>query len=547
MLKNSLLAWAGAPRRRSPLLLAVLAAACGCSESRSESRRDGVPQAAAAPSGREGAKAVSAHPGEPGAAPSVTAGSAAPEASGSAAEPAPYDGPYFGATAFHALILSEMEWPPAEGSHRKSSVVRLGYIRHGQRAPVIPEAHKKENCKEGWYELVAGGFVCGRYGTLDINSARFRGTHGPDLTAALPYSYAMNGSHGTPLYRQVPPREERIKYEPWLAKPKSKPRPASSDDVPDPYASDAGAPLPRASTSLPPLPATPATAQAAPPPDDSTPWYLREYDAGAQPQVTLDELREDGELVAKRMVKGFYLSVEKKFEASDHSLWWKLNDGLVAPADRVWPAKPSGDYHGVWLVPQKGGLSPLPAADVGPPIVSIEQIPIGFISSKTAHKWIMADSRKHATQGGALRRWQAVKLTNETATISGVEYCQTDEGWWIRGIDGTKTEPGPPPDGSPARREVDRREPEAQTLVAFEGDDARLRDAHLLERRPERARDASPGSLPHPREAHRRDDGRRRRHRGRRPVLDPGRPLHRVLQRRATRSTARSGTPSSGT
>jgi lipoprotein-anchoring transpeptidase ErfK/SrfK len=51
-----------------------------------------------------------------------------------------------------------------------------------------------------------------------------------------------------------------------------------------------------------------------------------------------------------------------------------------------------------------------------------------------------------------------------------VIYRQTTEGWWMKGIDGTFTEPGPPPEGlAPGEKWVDVNLTR-KTLVAFEGD-----------------------------------------------------------------------------
>ena len=44
----------------------------------------------------------------------------------------------------------------AEKRGERSASLRIGYIRQGQKVPVIPEAHPKSNCKEGWYELADG-------------------------------------------------------------------------------------------------------------------------------------------------------------------------------------------------------------------------------------------------------------------------------------------------------------------------------------------------------------------------------------------------------
>src|SRR6185369_10678752 len=72
-------------------------------------------------------------------------------------------------------------------------------------------------CSAGWYYLVDGGYVCAKYGTLDINNPQVRlGITSPNLEDFLPYKYAYNTGHGTPLYRSVPSKEEMLKYEPYL-------------------------------------------------------------------------------------------------------------------------------------------------------------------------------------------------------------------------------------------------------------------------------------------------------------------------------------------
>jgi hypothetical protein len=367
-----------------------------------------------------------------------------------------YAGPYAGATVMTAPIFSEMEWPPSDAKRATSEnrSVRLGYIRQGEKTPVILPPHEKSNCKDGWYQLVAGGYVCGKYVTVDLNHPRFRSAHPPDLTAMLPYSYGINTTQGTPLYRQVPSREERKLYEPWLSKPKAK----ASTDADNPYAAasdDAGA--------------SEATTAAAPD-DTSKPWYLRESDAGTPPQVTLDELKEDGGPVARRMVKGFYLSLDHPFSSNGTS-WWKTVDGLVAPGSQVYVAKPRSEFRGLWFDQPPPPTAELEANDAGVvPSTKAWHLPIGFITSRSAHKHMLSASHKRANGGGALRRYAILQLTGQTATIDGTEYYETDDGWWMRGADGTITEPGPPPEGlGPNEKWIDV-SLKRQTLVAFQGD-----------------------------------------------------------------------------
>src|SRR5215467_3718283 len=169
--------------------LALLAAAVACGEQRTPAPPGASPLARTSPQGSQ--------PGAGGDVP----GSAAPGSAAADAGPPPYQGPYVGATVLQASINSEMEWPAKEGRRTddtKDRGTRLGYLRNGEKAPVIAEPHPKPNCPEGWYELVAGGYVCGKYVTLDLNHPRFKLARAPDLAGPLPYTYGVNSTHGAP-------------------------------------------------------------------------------------------------------------------------------------------------------------------------------------------------------------------------------------------------------------------------------------------------------------------------------------------------------------
>ncbi len=293
------------------------------------------------------------------------------------AAPPVYDGPLIGALFLQTPVMSDMEWPKEDKkTGEKTGSVRLGYIRQGQKVPVIAEAHTKANCKEGWYELVQGGFVCGKYASLDMNHPRIKlAPHAPDAVSSLPYQYGYNVANGTPLYRQIPSREERVAIEPWLApKPKrsrrSSDESASSDDI-----TDAGAPGIAIGNSALTLAKSTQSAGAGSsadplgvtdPLDAGVPWYLRDYDGG-KPQVTLDDLRGEGP-VSRRMVKGFFLALDKDFGAGG-SRWWKTTGGLLAPYERVMVYKQASDFHGVWLDEKSSGAAVAAAmVDGGAPL-----------------------------------------------------------------------------------------------------------------------------------------------------------------------------------
>src|SRR5262249_35126176 len=155
-----------------------------------------------------------------------------------------------------------------------------------------------EACPEGWYELVEGGYVCGKYATFDLRDPRVRlAPAPPSLGASMPYKYGYALGDGTPVYRRVLSLEDRKEYEPWLAPPppapdkdKDKDRDDGAGAGDDPEAS--AAPAPSAAPSGPPAP-----------------WFMREHDGG-RPPVTLDDLRGRGVLV-RRMVRGFYLALDR--------------------------------------------------------------------------------------------------------------------------------------------------------------------------------------------------------------------------------------------
>ena len=399
-------------------------------------------------------------PGEPAApapAPSAPAaneardaGPASLAASGDGG-PAPYAGPWLGATVLLAPVWSEMDWPNdsrhKRDSDRDSNSVRVGTLRYGERVPVIPEPHKKPNCPEGWYELVSGGFVCGKYVTLDLDHPKFKLARSPDVDGPLPYQYGANVANGTPLYRHIPSREERKKAEPWLFRPKK----AKTDDE-NPYGNGAG-----------------GTADGGPidpgadAPDADVPWWEREVPDGGPPQITLEDLQETGGPVSRRMVKGFFLSLDREVDGSG-AKWWKTVSGLSAPFDRIVVTKPVSDFHGVWL-----GKDDATFATKNAPARRIDKLPVAFVLMHAKRYTVDAD-RKHATVAdGALDRFDAMGLTDEKARIGGVEYWETDEGFWIRAIDATRAEPGPSPDKLEDHEKWIDVNLKRQTLVAFEG------------------------------------------------------------------------------
>jgi hypothetical protein len=398
-------------------------------------------------------------PSGPPPTPSATASATSVAAAQSAApvDAGPYEGPWLAATVLTAPIVSDMEPWTDRKNDRDSKVVRLGYFRLGEKVPVLPGVHKKPNCPEGWYELASGGFVCGKYATIDSEHAKIRTVRPPNLDGSVPYPYGYNVANGTPLYRQPVAYKDRVKLEPWLLRPK-KPKIDDDSSAASSSGADGGAGDPAAASSV----AADSRDQGAS--DADVPWWDREPPEGGAVQVTLGDLQESDGPISRRMVRGFILSLDHQF-GSGGTLWWKTIAGLSAPSDRVIMTRAATEFHGVWMNQDNGSF-----ATKNVPARRIDKLPIGFILMPNAKRWSLDASHKHASQAeGYLDRFAAFGLTGEQATAGGAQYWETVDGWWMRASDATKTEPNPAPDGlGEHERWIDvnlRR----QTLVAFEG------------------------------------------------------------------------------
>jgi lipoprotein-anchoring transpeptidase ErfK/SrfK len=468
-------------------------------------RRDLPLSASGAGSDASSEASVAALPGSP---------SKPPSDAGIAARDAGYVGPYLYALFMQTPIMSDMEWPLPEGSSRRDplreGVKRIGYMRRGGKVPVIPEAHKKPNCLEGWYELVSGGFVCGKYATLDANHPRVKlAPHLPFMDSALPYQYGYNLTHGAPLYRTIPSRGERLAYEPWLSA-KAKKRtieesnpyetldagsvaigtPTASALVPANGTASVAGDLFQSSVRAPGLTGASATdplGAGLDPQDSGIPWYLQDHDGG-KPQVTLDELRGEGPIV-RRMVRGFYLALDRQMKIENGTKWWKNTEGFVVPFDRVYVNDKVTTFHGVWMAdaalpgppmaapppPQPifadAGISRLEDGGWADPSVRVPtKLPIAFLLWRGRKYSPNADGTKMVAAKETLPRFTAVGLTGKKTRTGGFIYHEAEDGFWIRQSEGRIASASPmPKELKPGEKWVDV-DLTTQTLVAYEGD-----------------------------------------------------------------------------
>jgi L,D-transpeptidase catalytic domain len=361
---------------------------------------------------------------------------------GSSAYPAIY------ALGLITPIMNEPEWvprDPTKASEERKGVIRLGYLRKGDRVAVKPQIVKKSTCLEGWYELLplpgapagtTGGFVCGKYATLDPGDAELASApHAPNMAGPLPYDYGLNLVNGAPLYRRPPLRKERAEYERGLAVGKTK-----KDD--DSSAGDRAGPSG----------ATPAAARAPDNGSGETPWYLEHKDRS---QISMDELKGETSLIDKRMVKGFYLALDTRIHAFAGN-FWRTTRGMYVPKEHVLVHDPKVEFEGVW-VGREG---------------ETRHLPLGWVTNVHQWKYTIDDDHQKVHRHEHVDRFTIVQLTGKKVTVENRRYYETDEGWWLRDIDSTITEPGPPPkDLAPGEKWIDVNLTR-QSLVAFEGDKA---------------------------------------------------------------------------
>ncbi len=391
--------------------------------------------------------------------------------------PKKWEGPFLAVTSIAAAVYSE----PAFDKKKK-----VGYVRNGGRVPVKPEPVSKKRCSKGWYQIVSGGFICGNQGTTDLEHPEVKfSIKPPDLEAPLPYKYARNAKNGTPLYKSVPSKEQMDEYEPYRTakkksakakSPKEKPpkdkaskkkseKSASSEksaknetspSAPAPIA-DAGASTVAASV------ASDASAPRAPiSPDHNLvsgeadagnrpPWWQQENVKERLHEVTLEQLtQEANDVLAKRMVEGFYVAVDKSFRWNGR-LWHKTTKGLVAPADRLWITEGS-KFQGVEL----GAKWKLPMAWV-------------YGWRKKVSTYEIDEKTKKTKPASTLKRFDAIQLTGRELEVRKTTYFETSDGEWVKSVHVRRTMPGPPPaDLEPTERWIDVNLTR-QTLVAYVG------------------------------------------------------------------------------
>ncbi|MBX3224568.1 MAG: L,D-transpeptidase, partial [Labilithrix sp.] len=376
------------------------------------------------------------------------------------------------AASFVASVSDRPSWPESDAGAR-----RMGYLRNGAVVKAYDPPIKNDDCKDGWYELVEGGFVCGKVATIDLTNPRVKlAPKQPDRDAGMPYRYGANVSDGTPLYRRVLSAEDRKKYEPHLA-PAPKPEEAPSatgssdgekDDEPSLAGGEEEAPPPRRASR---------EKNDRDKDRDRVKDPFKNPDAG-RPQ--LKELKGRGVLVRK-MARGFIVALDRDFKAAG-TRWWRTTFGFAAPFDRLALVNGSTKHVGNWFTGEgavadllpfpelagvDGGGEPVLTIDAGAPLAGT----VAFAMSNGVVKLEVTEDGKGGLKvgwGAPLPKRSAVLLTGRAETISGVTYHQTAGGFWVRLPELRVAKPEVPADVGADERWIDV-DLTRQQLVAFEG------------------------------------------------------------------------------
>jgi hypothetical protein len=303
-----------------------------------------------------------------------------------------------------------------------SKVIRIGSLRKGQTVLAKPQPIRGTGCRERWFELEQGGFVCGRYVTSDLSQKELKeAPHAPFTDRPLPYDYGLNLTNGTPMYRRAPLRRERAEYEKGLAVGRSK---SKDEDT---------------------APAKEAVADKG-----QTPWYLRDH---AREGVTFDDLKGESALVVLRMVRGFYVAIDQEVHAFA-GRFWRTTRGNFVPRDHILVHQSKPDLEGVWV-----------GHDDEP-----RKLPLGVGLRPTSRQYELAPPNNVPKARAEYPRFTIFGLSGQRVVSAPRAYEQTTEGWWMRDLDGVVIRAGTPPSGlAPGEKWIEVNLT-AQTLVAYEGD-----------------------------------------------------------------------------
>ncbi len=341
---------------------------------------------------------------------------------------------------------------------------RTGYLRAGAivmskaGGPITPEPR----CRGGWWELEQGGFLCDGRDVIAFEGRRppERPPAQPDFDAPLPYRFARTRRDRTPMYRRLPTDEEAAEHEGYRI-PGAEPPPGEEGETPSVGSEGSVA---ASEETTPPQDARPTVAREASG-DDSAPSAAGDDELDAEEEmVTLDSLRgERGSVVARRLAKGFIVSLDRDFRIGARRYWRSLSNGYIPYFTQVEVSGSS--FHGEVLAT---GDAPPPDPEAAAATASTEmRLPIGYVLSRKTSGYVRGrDGRpRRAREPG----YHHVFRVTSRETHRDEEYVVTATDTLFRAREVTIIEAREPPEGvgeGEAWIDIDLG---LQSLVAYEG------------------------------------------------------------------------------
>ncbi len=440
------------PRSSSaPLsLLGVLAGLLGACD-KSDTAPQAQPRASSQTAGSSQTTPSEAPPEAPEESPPSTNPSegSEEEAASEPKEDTQHPGPWFWVTRSSAATYKN----PAPNKDEK-----IAYTKRGGQLPILAGLVEGKSCSKGYYKVATGGYICSLVGTTnkDDKDVQFRPRQ-PDIDEILPYPYARNAKNGTPLYRSIPSKQQTYKYEPYLPGAVAEKERLAKEQAAGlgMGGSGGGGKKPakkKASPATKPNEKANAKPAEKPPAEKPPPKPLWEREEDLH-EVTLEDLKKEGDdVLAQRMMQGFYVAIDKTFKWEDRT-YYKTTKGHVTPADRFWQTEGS-DFHGVEIDGEK------------------IQLPVGWVFGgiKSAPTYEIDVKEKKVKPKGSKEKFELVQLKYSYERIGSTDYFQMVDGDWIRDSHIRMTTPGKrPKEVGPNERWIDVDISE-QTLVVFEGD-----------------------------------------------------------------------------
>lgn len=336
---------------------------------------------------------------------------------------------------------------------------RIGYLRAGAVVQATTSAPMSmEGCRGGWYELTSGGFVCATnqvtpFDGDDLPQARSRQ---PDRDADLPYTYGYV-RRDVPMYRSPPSLEQAAEHEGFRLPGEEPPEGEGGENAEGGGSAAAGGSEEASAMNESSMETSSAMSETSMAIGQGMAASAMEgAEAGAEaeeeeePQVTLASLAgERDSIVMRRMMRGFYVSLDRDFRRDGRRYWRTQNNGFVPY--RAIVERRGSEFQGAMLNDEVTLPYAFAMDDVVPAFTRDER------------------GRFRRSREGTMRRREGFPIL-ETIEDRGQTYVRGPGDVWYRTRRLRIAEPEPMrPEMGPDDKWIDINL-ETQTLVAYEGE-----------------------------------------------------------------------------